>query len=1004
MASPVEIVVSAKDYASNVLKNVSTNLENMGASADKAGAGVSKSAQHFDRTNLSLKSMAFTLLSVEAAIFGVATAAEAVSSAVFGWNSMIEKSNQAYTTLIGNADAADEQMRQMKDFAAKTPFEFEDVDRASKKLLAFGFAASEVIPTLTAVGNAAAALALPKDGIDRIILALGQMGIKAKLSAQEVRQLNEAGIAAQEYLAKAFNLTADAFDDLSQTGISGLQGMQAILDGMASDPKFANMMAKQATTFDGLWSTIKDTVREGFGAMTKFAFDATKDIMNSFAQMSQAAVGALREGDMLGAMQAFFSDSTIRIIMNVVDTFRYLGSALDDVAKIVAATFGSNATSALELFTSALSATAKYLSEFTQFLADNMDFAKLSIYSLATATAILYAPEIIAGIATTIKVIEELRIAMALLAAEGIASAGVMATMGGAAGALGSAVAFLTGPIGIAIAALTVIGGAIWYFRDSTVQSSEDVLTATDEMNTASAYYYNEMGNNVETMAARTETALDRMIRMAAETKKSLLDVWEINRYFDKAGQVGGELEDMSSRKAAAKKDEGRAILRAPRLPSSLLPGDGSSSGGSGADPYATSLQKMIELSAKLEEKIMDAIGTKPQAALAKLNKEIVKMENDIADAEANGVNATEQRAKLAEYAAAAQQRMEKDLLDQKNSFAAETAKLTAATSGDRLSAIQAEYDATVTSLSKQRDDWERNLGDKKLADERYQAELAAADKKRRDATNEYNLDILGLEQRHYDAMLDLGEVSYDKFVDLQNKKSDAILAELRIQLEYYKDDAKKRLEIEQLITDEQKKIRDRGDTDMKKGVENAAREIKNTTFDYKQNVLTAWGDITSSVYDNFEDMFTRAESFGEGMKNIFSDIAKAIQSMLARAIAYQLIIKPLSSWVSNITGGNLNLTGKANGGPVSAGTTYLVGEHGPELFTPANNGSITSNGKFSTGGNVTVNVINQTSQQVEAKQSQPSFDNLGNMVIDVVLSAVATNKRGMRDALAGVR
>jgi hypothetical protein len=35
---------------------------------------------------------------------------------------------------------------------------------------------------------------------------------------------------------------------------------------------------------------------------------------------------------------------------------------------------------------------------------------------------------------------------------------------------------------------------------------------------------------------------------------------------------------------------------------------------------------------------------------------------------------------------------------------------------------------------------------------------------------------------------------------------------------------------------------------------------------------------------------------------------------------------------------------GKANGGPVSGGQPYLVGERGPELFVPFQGGSITSN------------------------------------------------------------
>ena len=41
----------------------------------------------------------------------------------------------------------------------------------------------------------------------------------------------------------------------------------------------------------------------------------------------------------------------------------------------------------------------------------------------------------------------------------------------------------------------------------------------------------------------------------------------------------------------------------------------------------------------------------------------------------------------------------------------------------------------------------------------------------------------------------------------------------------------------------------------------------------------------------------------------------------------------------------------KALGGPVSGGRSYLVGEHGPELFTPMGGGNITPNGRLGGGG-----------------------------------------------------
>ena len=58
-----------------------------------------------------------------------------------------------------------------------------------------------------------------------------------------------------------------------------------------------------------------------------------------------------------------------------------------------------------------------------------------------------------------------------------------------------------------------------------------------------------------------------------------------------------------------------------------------------------------------------------------------------------------------------------------------------------------------------------------------------------------------------------------------------------------------------------------------------------------------------------------------------------------------------------------LNLAGistlprRAMGGPVAPGGSYLVGEQGPELFTPSASGNISSTGTFGGGATITVNV-----------------------------------------------
>ena len=91
------------------------------------------------------------------------------------------------------------------------------------------------------------------------------------------------------------------------------------------------------------------------------------------------------------------------------------------------------------------------------------------------------------------------------------------------------------------------------------------------------------------------------------------------------------------------------------------------------------------------------------------------------------------------------------------------------------------------------------------------------------------------------------------------------------------------------------------------------------------------------------------------GFSKLASFIASVVDRIkdLIKLVKENPLIKGIGSVIDNVFGG-----GRAAGGPVSAGTTYLVGERGPELFTPGSSGAIIPNGAGGTGTtiNLTVN------------------------------------------------
>ena len=91
------------------------------------------------------------------------------------------------------------------------------------------------------------------------------------------------------------------------------------------------------------------------------------------------------------------------------------------------------------------------------------------------------------------------------------------------------------------------------------------------------------------------------------------------------------------------------------------------------------------------------------------------------------------------------------------------------------------------------------------------------------------------------------------------------------------------------------------------------------------------------------------------GVIGFFSSLVSIIDRAYKAIVSFVNFVRnnPVTAAVGSVFGG-----GRAAGGPVSAGTTYLVGENGPELFTSSMSGTIIPN-QSGMGGNtfnITVN------------------------------------------------
>lgn len=171
-----------------------------------------------------------------------------------------EQAQVAFTTLLGSAEKAQAFLGQLRDFAARTPFEMAGLQDSSRKLLAFGFTAQQIIPMLTAVGDAVGSLGGSAEVMDRVVYALGQMQAKGKVSAEEMMQLAETGIPVWKMLADEIGVSIPEAMKMAEKGaISAGQAIPAILEGMQK--KFGGGMVQQSQTLLGMWSTTMDNLK-----------------------------------------------------------------------------------------------------------------------------------------------------------------------------------------------------------------------------------------------------------------------------------------------------------------------------------------------------------------------------------------------------------------------------------------------------------------------------------------------------------------------------------------------------------------------------------------------------------------------------------------------------------------------------------------------------------------------------------------------------------------------
>ncbi|MBK9156786.1 MAG: tape measure protein [Micropruina sp.] len=238
------------------------------------------------------------------AAFGLATMAKDAVSLGISTAGAMENASIAFETMLGSGQAAQVFLSQLKDFAAKTPFEFPELQTAASSLISIGVDAGKVIPIMTTLGNVTSGMGTGSEGVKRATVAIQQMIAAGRIQAEDLNQLRDAGIPVYDLLAAATGKSKEEISKLAQTGKLGKDELTAMMDALASGKgleQFAGLMDKQSNSLLGMWSTFQDTWGVGLATAFEPILPAIKDGLGG---VSEFLTGSFFPG-VSGALEAF---------------------------------------------------------------------------------------------------------------------------------------------------------------------------------------------------------------------------------------------------------------------------------------------------------------------------------------------------------------------------------------------------------------------------------------------------------------------------------------------------------------------------------------------------------------------------------------------------------------------------------------------------------------------------------------------------------------------------
>lgn len=243
----------------------------------------------------------------------------------------LERTRAQFKVLTGSVQEANSVIRNLQEFSATTPFQFQGISQAAQRLFAFGTTADELIPRLRILGDVSAGSG--KD-IRELATIFGQVQQQGKLTLERFNQITEVGVPLGDNLAKVASVALPSLrDEISKGNVSFKEFEQALKDLTGEGGLFFEATIAQSKTLGGVLSTLSDNitfVAKDIGAQFLPTFKAVTTSVLQFIQTNRELIAQLGTNIFSGILKAIslLVDGLVEIDRGF-QAFRVLGNEVE---------------------------------------------------------------------------------------------------------------------------------------------------------------------------------------------------------------------------------------------------------------------------------------------------------------------------------------------------------------------------------------------------------------------------------------------------------------------------------------------------------------------------------------------------------------------------------------------------------------------------------------------------------------------------------------------------